>query len=79
MLAKWNGNLIAVSSLLNLTPLGLPHIKKDQLWSMARSTCKSEFHPYEVFSTRAQWGGQARIWRRPVLSNKDQLKGLQNY
>ena len=46
---------------------------------MAKSTCKSEFHPYALFSTRAQWRGQARSSCRPVLSNKDQLKDLQNY
>ena len=46
---------------------------------MAKSTCKSEFHPYALFSTRAQWRDQARSSCRPVLSNKDQLKDLQNY
>ena len=45
MLAKWNGKLIAVSFLLNLTPLGLPHIKKGRPCSRAKSTWKSEFHP----------------------------------
>ena len=79
MLAKWNRRLIAISYILNLSPLGLPHIKEGRLWSMTKSTCKSEFHPYPVFSTRAQWRDQARISRRPVLSNKDQLKDLQNY
>ena len=54
MLAKWNGKLIAVSCLLNLTPLGLPHIKKHRHWHMVKSTWKSEFHPSTVFSTRAQ-------------------------
>ena len=33
-----------VKFLLNLTPLGLPHIKKDRFWSMAKSTWKSKFH-----------------------------------
>ena len=57
MLAKWNGKLIAVSFLLNLTPWGLPHIKKGRPWNMAKSTLKSKFHllPYVVFSTRDQW------------------------
>ena len=40
MLAKWNAKLIAVSYLLNLTPLELPHIKKGRLWNMAKSTWK---------------------------------------
>ena len=49
MLAKWNEKSIAVSYLLNLATLGLPHIKKDRLWSMAKSTCKSEFHTSRSF------------------------------
>ena len=44
MLAKWNGKLIALSDLLNLTPLELPHIKKGRLWNMAKSTWISKFH-----------------------------------
>ena len=69
MLAKWNGKLITVNFLLNLTPLGLPYINKGRLWIMAKSTRKSEFHPYAVFSTRAQRGsGQARISRSLVLT-----------
>ena len=31
MLTKWNGKLIVVSLLLNLTPLGLLYIKKYRL------------------------------------------------
>ena len=53
MLAKWNGKLIAVSFLFNLTQLGLPHIKKDQLCSRAKSTWKTELNPDAVFSARA--------------------------
>ena len=79
MLAKWNGKLIAVCFLLNLTPLVLPHIKKDRLCSMDKSTCKSEFHPYVLFSTRAQKRVQARISHRPVLTNEDQFKDLKHY
>ena len=52
--SKCNGKLIAVSFLLNLTLLGLPHIKKGRLCSRAKSTWKSEFHPYAVFSAKAQ-------------------------
>ena len=79
MLAKLNGKLIAVSFLLNLTPLGLLHIKKSQLGSRAKSTWKIEFHPEAVFPTRAQ---QSVIPSENVaLSsiNKDQLKDLSNY
>ena len=46
MLVKWNWKLIAVSFLLNLTRLELPHIKKGRLYSMAKSKWKSEFYPY---------------------------------
>ena len=76
MLAKWNGKLIAVSFLLNLTPLELPHIRKGRLCSMAKSTWKSEFHLYAVFSIRAQRSSMPS--ENLVLSsiNKDQLKDL---
>ena len=40
MLARWNGKLIAVSFLLNLIPLGLPHITKGRLGNMAKSRGK---------------------------------------
>ena len=46
MLAKWNEKLIAVGSLLNLTPLGFSHIKKSRLCSLAKFTCKSTFTWY---------------------------------
>ena len=54
MLAKWNRKFFAVSCLLKLSPFGLLHIKKGQLWSMAKSKCKMEFHPYAVFLTPAE-------------------------
>ena len=66
MLAKWNGKLVAVSSLLSLTPLGLLHIKKSRLCSLAKYTCKSEFRPYAVFSIRAQSSGEAK-WEFHVV------------
>ena len=76
MLAKWNGKLIAVSSLLNLTRLGLSHIKKGRLCSMAKSTWKSEFHPYMVFSSRAQWSIMTNENFTLSSINKDQHKDL---
>ena len=76
MLTKRNGKLIAVNVLLNLTPLGLPHIQKDQICSMTKSAWKSEFHPYVVFSTRAQ--RSVIPSKNFALSgiNKDQLKDM---
>ena len=79
MLAKLNGKLIAVSFLLNLTPLGLLHIKTDRLCSMPKSTWKSEFHPYAVFSTRAQQSLMPSKNFALSSINKDQLKDLYNY
>ena len=45
MLAKWNGKLIAVSFLLNLTQLELPHIRKAGFgtWSNPRGKVNSNF------------------------------------
>ena len=79
MLTKWNGRLIAESCLLILTPLGFSHIKKGRLWSMAKSTCKREFHTYAVFSARAQ--RKVKPSDKLALSsiNKDQLKDSHNY
>ena len=76
MLAKWNGKLIVLSFLLDLTPLGLPHIKEGRLCSMAESTRKSELHPYQTFSTRAH--RSVMLSKNFELSriNKDQLKDL---
>ena len=79
MLTKWNGKLIAVSFLLNLTSLGLSHIKKGLLCSMVKSTWKSEFHPYAVFLTRAQWSVMLGENFSHSSINKAQLKDLQNY
>ena len=76
MLAKWNGKLIAVSILLNLTPLGLPHIKKGRLCSRAKSMWKSEFHPYAVISTKVQRNVIPSEDLTLSSINKDQLKDL---
>ena len=38
---------------VELTLLGLPHVVKNHLRSMAKSSRKSKFHPCMVFSTRA--------------------------
>ena len=63
MLAKWNGKLIAVSFLLNLTALGLPHTKKGRLWNMAKSTwiCKFHLTCFIQQETRGTWKGST--WR----------------
>ena len=76
MLTKWNGKLIAVSYLLNLTPLGFLHINKSRLWSKAKSKCKSEFHPYAVFLTRTQRNVKPSENFALSSINKDQLKGF---
>ena len=53
--------------------------KKGQLLSMAKSTWKSDFHPYAVFSTSAQRSiTLIQNFALPII-NKDQLKDLQNY
>ena len=79
MLAKWNGKLISVRFLLNLTPLGLPHIKKGRLYSRAKSKWKSEFHPDAFFSARAQRSVMPSKNFSLSSINKDQFKDLQNY
>ena len=76
MLAKWNRKLIAVSFVLNLTPLGFLHIKKGRLCSMDKSTWKSEFHRYAVFSTRAQRSFMSSENFALSSTNNDQLKYL---
>ena len=50
-------------------------------WSMAKSTCQSEFHPYAVFSIWASWEMDVMPNVNFALSsqNKDQLKDLYNY
>ena len=63
MLAKWNGKLIAVSFLLNLTPLGLPHIKKGRLWNMVKSTWISKFHLTRSFQQETSEAQQGSTWR----------------
>ena len=73
---KWNGKLIAVSYLLNLTPLGLRLIKKGRLWSMIRSTWKSKFHPCAIFSARAQRSAMSSKNFALSIINKDQVKDL---
>ena len=73
MMAKWIRKLVAVIYLLNLGPLGLPHILKCSLWGMAKSTCKSQFHIYTIFST-------AQLYIMPNVNfalssiNKDQFE-----
>ena len=69
-----NGKLIAVSFLLNLTPLGLPHKEKGRLCSRAKSKWKSKFHPYPVFSAKVQ--RSIMLSENFTLSSikKDQLK-----
>ena len=47
--------------------------------SMAKSTWKSEFHPYAVFSTRAQRSVMPSENFSLSSINKDHLKELQNY
>ena len=78
MLDNWNEELIAVSCLLNLTPLGLPHIKRGQPWSMATSRVK-------VNSTLTR-SFQHELIRKscevtlfPASINKEQLKDWHNY
>ena len=46
---------------------------------MAKSTWKSEFHPYAVFSTRAQRSVMPSENFSLSSINKDHLKELQNY
>ena len=70
MLAKWNEKLIAVSFLLNLTPLGLPHIKKGRPCSRAKSTWKCKFQHYAVFS--------AKVQRSVILSENFTLSSIKN-
>ena len=79
MLAKWNGKLIAVIFLLNLTLLGLSYMNKGRLWNMAKSTWKSEFYSYVVCLTRAQRSATPSESFAISSFNKDQLKDLQNY
>ena len=76
MLAKRNGKLIAVSFLFNLTPLGLPHVKKERLCSRAKSTWKRKFHPDAVFSARAHRSVMPSENFALSSINKDQLKDL---
>ena len=69
MLAKWNGKLIVASCLLNLTLLGLPHIKKGRLWSMAKSTWKTEFQPLRCLINK---GPEEHHAKREVRAPKNQ-------
>ena len=50
-------------------------------WSMAKSTCQSEFHPYAVFSTWTSREMDVMPNVNFALSsqNKDQLRDLYNY
>ena len=66
MLAKWNGKLIAVSIC----------IKKGRLCSRAKSTWKSEFHPYAVISAKVQRSVMPSKDLTLSSINKDQLKDL---
>ena len=59
----------------------LPHIVKDRLWNMAKSTRISEFHSCAVFSTRAllSYGCHANVNFAISSNNLDQLRDLNNY
>ena len=66
---------------VELTLLGLAHTGKDRLLSMAKSSRKSKFHIFAVFSKKALLRGGHRVIRELTLSinNKDQLRDLYNY
>ena len=72
LLAKWNGKLIAVSFFLNLTPLGLSHIKK-----AGSEACQIHVEKW-ILHVRSLFNGRWKIPYRKTRSSEFASRDL-NY